>query len=92
MDVAKFEELHRKVADVLHADWDPIGVRDIAQADDEYDRYVNSVIKMILAKKSAAELSDYLLEVETDAMGLTGDRDRAWSVAEKLLELKDSFS
>jgi len=80
----QLDHLHRKVKDILLADWDPIGIRDVPQAADEYDGYVTSVVEKIIAGSSVAELSEHLLEIERKAMGLSGDGDRAWSVAVKL--------
>ena len=33
-------EIQRSIAEVLLRNWDPIGVRNVPQAQDEYDAYV----------------------------------------------------
>jgi hypothetical protein len=45
---------------------------------------------MVIGKASAPELSQRLLEIEIQSMGLAGDRDRARIVAEKLLSIAPS--
>jgi hypothetical protein len=80
-------ELEAKVREVLLNDWDPIGIRDVPTAQDEYDGYVMTIVQMILSGKSLLELCERLLEIEIDAMGLKGDKNRASSVADKLRNL-----
>ncbi len=84
------DPLSEKIRTVLIADWDPIGVRDVAAARDEYDQYVASVAVLVRAGRTASDLSKYLLEIETETMGLPGDRVRALSVGRKVLSAVSS--
>ena len=86
--MSKFERLCSKVRAILSADWDPIGVRDVPEAKDEYEPYVVPVAKRLMAAISHSNLSNYLLEIETGTMGLGGDNDRARAVAEKLRDIE----
>jgi len=63
---------------------DPIGFRDEPAAQDECDACASVIVDMINAGRSETELADYLVSLETDAMGLEADRRRAESVATKL--------
>lgn len=81
-------ELENKIRALLMREWDPIGIRDEPAARDEYDSYVPPLARMVMAKKSPAELAGYLLNVETQRMGLTGNADRVRSVAIQLAELR----
>ena len=67
------------VGRILLNDWDPIGVRGVAQ-----DQYVMPVARMIIAGESASVLSNYLLGIERATMGLKGNPERARAVAQKL--------
>lgn len=87
--MTRIQSLYKQIRTVLLTDWDPIGIRDVPQASDEYDAYVAPVAKMLAAGKSSSELSKYLTGIEIDAMGLAGDPARARSVADKLLRLAD---
>lgn len=84
------DPLSEKIRTVLIADWDPIGVRDVAAARDEYDQYVASIAVLVRAGRTASDLSKYLLEIETETMGLPGDRVRALSVGRKVLSAVSS--
>ena len=72
---------------LLLSEWDPIGICDEPAAQDEYDAYAAVIVDMINAGRSEAELADYLVSLETDAMGLKADRRRAEAVATKLTAL-----
>jgi len=63
------------------AKWDPIGINDVSEAEDEYDSYVRGVYRMLIARRSAAEIFAYLWWVETENMDLPGDRQATMSVA-----------
>jgi len=80
----RFDLFHEKVRQILLTDWDPIGVRDVPAASDEYNQYVAPIVKMAKTGKTILEVSEYLLEIETGAMGLKGNRGRARVAAEKI--------
>jgi hypothetical protein len=82
--MTQLDSLRDIVGRILLNDWDPIGVRGVAQAQDEYDQYVTPIARMIVAGESASALSNYLLGIETTAMGLEGDPARARAISEKL--------
>ena len=85
--MAEPTNLMSRVRQVLLADWDPIGIRDVPQARDEYDGYAATIVRMLAGGASRAELSDRLVEMEVDSMGLKGDYERAQVVAAKLWSL-----
>ena len=76
-------------------EWDPIGVSEIPEASDEYDRYVGYTYVMLMDEhRSAAEIAAYLVEVETNYMGMTPRPDtpeRARRTAELAFDMRDSF-
>ena len=49
-------EIQRSIAEVLLRNWDPIGVRNVPQAQDEYDAYVGGVYRLIASGATAREL------------------------------------
>lgn len=79
--------LQQKVKEILLREWDPIGVLDIPEAQDEYDGYVPSIYSMLISRKPLNEVFDYLLWAEEEHMGLTADKQRTQSIAEKLIAL-----
>jgi hypothetical protein len=78
------DRVTHKVRAILLNDWDPIGIAGVPQAADEYDRYVGHLAQMVVAGSSISELSEHLVRIEADDMGLRGNHDRARSVAAKL--------
>ena len=64
-------ELSRRVGEILHYIWDPIGVRGAPRARDEYDNYVSPILELLEGGATETELSACLTEIATEAMGLT---------------------
>ncbi len=63
-------EISRRVGEILHYIWDPIGVRGAPKARDEYDSYVSPILELLERGVTEAELSACLTEFATGAMGL----------------------
>jgi hypothetical protein len=72
---------------VLLHDWDPIGIQDVPEAQDEYDSYVAGIYRLLVSGATEAEIGEHLCHVEQDRMGLSPKRARAMTVAAKLREL-----
>jgi hypothetical protein len=62
----------RAVAEVLMRDWDPIGVIDVPEAQDEYDSYVPEFVALLVRNASDEEIANALYRIETVAMGMNG--------------------
>jgi hypothetical protein len=73
-------------------EWDPIGVSHIPEAADEYDGYVPTVYKLLIRRSPRHEIFDYLWWLETEHMGLCGDRQATERVAARLLALPNEVS
>ena len=81
-------EIQHSIAEVLLRNWDPIGVRDHPQAQDEYDPYVGGVYRLIASGATARELAEHLARVEAEQLGFQDtDPKMLIPVAEKLLKL-----
>jgi hypothetical protein len=77
----------RMVQIALHWAWDPIGVRGIGEAVDEYDMYAPQVLKMLRADASVEQIADYLTSVVRDRMELPVRADRDKDVSFMLQQL-----
>ena len=64
-------ELTTMVRVALWRDWDPIGVNNISDADDEYDSYVGSICSLLLSGADAHQIRQHLSRIETEYMGLS---------------------
>src|SRR5207244_2474263 len=63
---------HEGIRRILLHDWDPIGVSDIAEAQDEYDGYVSKIYGMLVHHEPRHNLVEHLWSIATDNMGLSG--------------------
>ncbi len=54
--------------------WDPIGIADEPNAQDEYDSYIEPVYQLLMRSASDEEIATYLLWVVFEQMGLSGIR------------------
>jgi hypothetical protein len=93
-DKYRSRENRRLVRELFMRVWDPIGVRDVTQAQDEYDAYVAKAYVMLVDETATVDdLARYLASVE-DYMGLpatTRSAERCRRVAEALVALKPSL-
>jgi hypothetical protein len=85
-------ELYRRVDEVLHYVWDPIGVAGNPMARDEYDGYLPHVFGILKENGGAEEIARYLGKVEVDRMGLKENVDGNKEVAQALLEWRKVIS
>jgi hypothetical protein len=77
----------RELRQILMDEWDPIGVRGIPEAADEYDRYLGSVARQLREGAPPEEIGGYLTMVEEDWMGLgpsPGTRPRNEALAVRI--------
>lgn len=63
-------ELYRRIDETIHYVWDPLGVSTAPQARDEYYTYLPHIHKLVLDGATVAELSEHLLDIATNHMGL----------------------
>lgn len=79
--------LMEEIQKILLKEWDPIGIQDIPEAQDEYGSYVSDIYKLIQSKRTESEVFDYLWGIETEHMGLSGDKKHTQTIAHKLFKL-----
>ncbi len=54
-------------------DWDPIGIRDEPNAQDEYDGYIGHAFELLATGATDREIEEYLLWI-VNRMGMDGSR------------------
>lgn len=91
-NVCAKQSLIKEIQKILLKEWDPIGIQDIPQAQDEYDSYIPDVYELILSNRTEKEVFDYLWGIETERMGLSGDKKHTQTIAHKLFKLSVSFN
>ncbi|WP_010161186.1 hypothetical protein [Sphingomonas sp. PAMC 26617] len=77
----------RMVQVVLLWAWDPIGVRGIPEAVDEYDSYAPAVLELLESGASDQHIADYLTGVTRDRMELRPNLKAHEDIAAMLREL-----
>lgn len=78
-------QIQESIRGVLLHEWDPLGVMDVPEAQDEYDGYVGGVYGLLVSGATAEQLAEHLWKMETDTMGLsTADQAALLPVAQSL--------
>ncbi len=72
-----------EIDEILWNDWDPIGVNDYALRD-EYQSYVHRILNLIMGGNSIDEISKELYHIESDIMGLFGNKNKCLEIAKKI--------
>ena len=88
-------ENRAKVREILMQEWDPIGVRGVPEAQDEYDSYVGRVYVMLMDEGATREaIAAYLFDIAAHYMGL-GPRpelaERSSRTAAVLVAMRPQF-
>ncbi|WP_340150073.1 hypothetical protein [uncultured Sneathiella sp.] len=83
-------QLRSMVSDALLYRWDPIGISEYPEARDEYDSYVGGVCNLLMDGASIEKLFQHLWIIETETMGLGGDKEHTKDFAKKLYRLFNS--
>jgi hypothetical protein len=84
-------ELYKGIDEILWKDWDPIGVFGASAARDEYRAYLPQVFRLVLDGAPENQIAEYLFSLETDAIGLSGDKQRCTDVAGLMLKAKNAI-
>ncbi len=89
------QENREIVRQVLMDEWDPIGVKDIPEALDEYDTYVGRIYVMLMDEKASKQsMATYLYNVATNHMGISPSpllMERSIQAADIISELRPNF-
>lgn len=80
-----------EVQNALLQEWDPIGVKDIPEASREYHSYAPMITNMILSGKNKMDIFEFLWELETEHMGLNGNREATNKFTDRLIEFQNQF-
>jgi hypothetical protein len=62
--------IRSQIRRVLLNVWDPIGVKEEPNAQDEYDGYVGEIYGLLVQKATDQEMTDRLLYIVQETMGL----------------------
>jgi hypothetical protein len=82
---------HQRIRQASLLEWDPIGIGHDPDAQDEYDSYVSTLYKMLITEQPQQEIFEYLWWVETEYMGLTGNRGYTEQFANRLIQMRSEL-
>jgi len=75
-DKQRSREVRRRIRAILLDEWDPIGIRDVPEAADEYDGYIGKIYDLISRDAPPSEVEEYLRWAEVEHMGLPDKREK----------------
>lgn len=81
-------ELYRRIYEIAHYMWDPVGVSDVPEAHDEYNSYLTALFRRTKVG-DVAGIVEYMKVIETEHMGLSFDEKTAVKAAEAMVAWKD---
>jgi hypothetical protein len=73
---------------VFLKEWDPIGIGEVPEAQDEYDSYLGGMYTLLERNASSEEILAYLREIERERMELTPNEQTLAKVADRLKSLR----
>jgi hypothetical protein len=79
--------VYSTIDEVVHYLWDPIGLRDVPQARDEYYSYLPEIYARVKVGR-IEDLLEYMRWVVIERMGMTFNEQKARSAAETMLSWK----
>jgi hypothetical protein len=76
IDKAESRSIRVQIRHVLLEVWDPIGVKDEPNAQDEYDGYIGGLYELLVGQAADSELAKYLYWAAHDRMGFDASQIR----------------
>jgi len=81
-------DIQKAIGEVLLRNWDPIQVKGVPQAQDEYDACIGGVYRLLSSGATARQIAEHLVRIETEQLGYQDtDPKMLIPVAEKLMRL-----
>lgn len=84
-------ELLRRIDEVLHYVWDPVGVAHVPQARDEYESYVPQVFQRLKGTTDGKDVAEYLHWLSTEQIGVGANHEHDRKVVELLIGWRDQL-
>jgi len=75
------------VREAVHKNWDPIGVYCYSEEMGEYDGYIPNLYKLLNDGSSEDEVFNFLWSIETNSMGLSGDKQATREFSKLLIKI-----
>ncbi len=69
--VSKREQLWQDIRVILFTQWDPIGINNIPECENDYDSYIPGIIRILNSDADEYKMLNHLRKLETGSMGLS---------------------
>ena len=79
--------VQNSIRQVLVYEWDPIGIKGVPEAIDEYDAYIGRINGILAGNRSKIDLVDFLQRIERDEIGISTSEQTRENVVNSLLAL-----
>ena len=83
--------IRSQIRKVLLNVWDPIGVKNEPNAQDEYDGYVGEIYDLLVKKATDREITDRLLYIVQETMGLDAAKAEDMQPTVRALQPSERF-
>jgi hypothetical protein len=87
IDKAQSREIRQQIRRVLLGSWDPIGIKDEPNAQDEYDGYIGRLYELLVSDSPDAEIVEYLYWSAYQNMGLETTREHMIPTLQELRKI-----
>ena len=88
IDKYESRKIRAEIRRVLMTVWDPIGVRDEPNAQDEYDGYLGGVFALLTSGASDDQINEHLLRIVTQRMELPAKKKDMQSTVSALRQIQ----
>jgi hypothetical protein len=82
------KDIYKSIDDILWRDWDPLGVNDVEEVNDEYKGYTPQIFSLKIQGADREIIANKLFEIATDKIGVVGNIDHCRQVADKIINVK----
>jgi hypothetical protein len=87
IDKYESRRIRAEIRQLLMTAWDPIGIRDESNAQDEYDSYLGGVFALLTSGASDDQVSEHLLRIVTERMLLPAKKEDMQSTVSALRQI-----
>ena len=70
IDKYELRRIRSDIRQVLMEIWDPIGVKDVRNAQDEYDSYISGIYGLLTGEVPDSQIAEHLLGIVRETMGM----------------------
>ena len=83
----KYRLAFNVIHDVLVNEWDPIGIGDVPEAQDEYDSYIPVIYRLLNECRDDVAIARHVELIETESIGRQSGGEQNLQIARRLREV-----